>query len=306
MPKNLGNLFNRASSSLSTLPSAPMHDRTIPLSVTFSPSTNNSDNLGASHYSLNQRFKCATASCHQATPNRPNSLNRSTQPCQSTSEYTHCSEAVTESHLNNPSSSQCASNDNQDFPPTRHTTRQRKLRPPLFKFPLHYPKALPDGPPPPPYLSYNLEASYHIDGSSITEVLASEDPARTSRDRSKRGACAFVKYMPKRINIYAAKVEDASNNAAEFSSLEEALKDAVKSEHRSILIVTDSQLTFDLLIDADYRITRPHLKVIADRIKLLLKNVPTVYVSKVFSHRSGHMRWQSSSRFNVHLGHLFV
>jgi ribonuclease HI len=189
--------------------------------------------------------------------------------------------------LHDPLSSQSVDVDEQGPSPARRTARQRKSRPPLFKFPLHYPKALPDGPPPPPYLSYNLDAAYHIDGSSITDVLASEDPSRSARnDRSKRGASAFVKYMPNRVNVYATKVEDASNNAAEFVSLEEALKDAVKCQHRTILIVTDSQLTFDLIIDADYRIARPHLKAIADRIKALLKSVPIIYASKVFSHRS--------------------
>ena len=164
--------------------------------------------------------------------------------------------------------------------------RIRKPRPNLNNFPLQYPKTTPEGPALPPYLSYNLEASYCIDGSSVADASIAADPSRPSRsDRSKQGACAFVKYTPLRVMVYAAKVEDATNNAAEFLALEEVLKDAVKSEHRTILITTDSQLTFDLLIDAGNRITKPHLKTIADRIQLLLKSAITVYASKVFSHR---------------------
>lgn len=174
-------------------------------------------------------------------------------------------------------------------PNTANSRRPRMLRPKLFKFPLSYPKKLSEEPPPPPYLSYNLEASYSIDGSSVSDASNTADPSRASahrNERQKRGACAFIKYTPLRASVYAAKIDNASNNAAEFQALEAVLRDAIKSEHQTILITTDSQLTFDLLIGAENHITHQHLKEIATRIKTLMKSVGTIYASKVFSHRN--------------------
>ncbi len=82
----------------------------------------------------------------------------------------------------------------------------------------------------------------------------------------------------------ATKLVDASNNLAEFKALEEALLDAVRNKLLIILIVTDSQLVFDLLIDAN-DICPSHLKAVVANIRSLLRGITTLYVSKVYSHR---------------------
>ena len=81
------------------------------------------------------------------------------------------------------------------------------------------------------------------------------------------------------------KISDATNNLAEFAGLEEAMKDAVQSKHSTVLFVTDSQLVLDFLIGAN-AFSLPHLKDIVGRLKLLIKQIDTIYASKVYSHRS--------------------
>ena len=169
-------------------------------------------------------------------------------------------------------------------PPTQQSgTRIRKRRAPQFKFPLSYPKEAAAEVAPPPYLAYNLDAAYFIDGSSVQHIVAAADPSKIQR-AAKRGSCAFLKHTPLRSMVYASKLEEATNNVAEFSALEELLTDSIRCNHRSVLVVTDSQIVFDLLIGKNDLIA-PHLKIIVERIKALLKQASNIYASKVFSHR---------------------
>jgi ribonuclease HI len=169
-------------------------------------------------------------------------------------------------------------------PPSQQSgIRIRKRRPPQFKFPLSYPKEAAAVVAPPPYLAYNLDAAYFIDGSSVQQLDAADDPSK-SKGAARRGSCAFLKHTPLRSMVYASKLEEATNNVAEFSALEKLLADSIQCNHRSILVVTDSQIVFDLLIGKNDLLS-PHLKVIADRIKALLKQAANIYASKVFSHR---------------------
>jgi ribonuclease HI len=82
----------------------------------------------------------------------------------------------------------------------------------------------------------------------------------------------------------ATKLQDATNNLAEFKALEAALLDAVRCKITVLLIVTDSQMVFGFLIDAN-DIHPPHLKQIITTIKGLYQHLKLIYVSKVFSHR---------------------
>lgn len=157
-------------------------------------------------------------------------------------------------------------------PNASHKSNARHRRQPQLKFPMQYAKEKAVQTAPPPYLLYGLEAAYYMDGASV------------NTDNSKRGACAYLKHTPQRSNIYAAKLDNATNNVAEFTALEEALKDAIQFNHSVVLFVTDSQLVFDFLIGAN-SVSLSHLREIIARLKLLVKKIPTIYASKVYSHR---------------------
>jgi ribonuclease HI len=146
------------------------------------------------------------------------------------------------------------------------------MRPPKIPFPLSYPKQAPAQPPPPPYLFYNLQASYHIDGASRA----------VGKERS--GACAFLKQTATRSSIFSSKLSNATNNFAEFKIVELALKDAVKEQHQTILIVTDSQMVYDFVTGLN-NISLPHLKELLASIRLLIKQIARLYISKVWAHR---------------------
>jgi ribonuclease HI len=140
-------------------------------------------------------------------------------------------------------------------------------------FPLSYDKRPRAHPAPPPYTSYGLQAAYSLDGAS-----------RVDSSKRKSGAFAVVKNTPTRTSVVAFKILNASNNFAEFSAAEAALQDGVTNKHHTILIVSDSQLVFDFLRDAN-DIVPPHLREIAARVRSLCTQFAAIYVSKVYSHR---------------------
>jgi hypothetical protein len=80
------------------------------------------------------------------------------------------------------------------------------------------------------------------------------------------------------------KSKNATNNFAEFNTFDLVLRDAIKEQHQAILVVTDSQMVYDFALGLNNTLL-PHLKEIAASIRLQLKQIPTIYVSKVFSHR---------------------
>lgn len=171
--------------------------------------------------------------------------------------------------------------------PLAYTTRSGRMTqaPPVFgepspanrhkrpsTFPLSYTKSTVADARPPPYFSYNLQATYHIDGGS-----------RIS-GKSKAGSCAFLKTTTRQSSVRASKLTEATNNVAEFTALEEALIDAVRNGLTVILVVTDSKMVFDFLIDA-IDVYPTHLKQLIAKIKTLLTQITSLYASKVLAHR---------------------
>jgi ribonuclease HI len=80
------------------------------------------------------------------------------------------------------------------------------------------------------------------------------------------------------------KLPQATNNFAEFRSLEKALIDATMNAHTCILLVTDSQIAFDFTMGMN-TVTPPHLKDLCNSIQALIKRVDTIFISKVAAHK---------------------
>ena len=103
-------------------------------------------------------------------------------------------------------------------------------------------------------------------------------------DKTKTGSSAFLKQTPTRSSVFATKSSNATNNFAEFNALELALRDALKEHHHTVLYVTDSQMVYDFVLGLNNTVLS-HLKEIVTSIRLQLKQIPTIYISKVFAHR---------------------
>jgi ribonuclease HI len=110
------------------------------------------------------------------------------------------------------------------------------------------------------------------------------DGASRTIGKNKTGASAFLKQTKTRSSVAAQKFNNATNNFAEFKTFDLVLRDAVKEQHQTVLVVTDSQMVYDFALGMN-KTSLAHLKEIIESIKLNLHQIPTLYISKVFSHR---------------------